>query len=165
YRNLTNVVARISCGLECDRNAILLNAHLDTFLDSVGAVDDASGCGVLLEILRIMVQRRAPLKNSIIFCTCERIFLFNVIFNGGEETLQDASHGFITSHKWKDSIRTVINLEGCGFGGREVLFQSNSPQVLEAYNHAPYPYGATLTNDVFNSGLIGSDTDFKFVWK
>jgi hypothetical protein len=43
YSNLTNIVVRLSCGPECDQNAILLNAHYDTTLGSPGAVDDGLG--------------------------------------------------------------------------------------------------------------------------
>lgn len=67
YTNMTNIIVRLSCGPECDQNSILLNAHYDTTLGSPGAADDALGCGVMMEIIRIMSQRPAPKKNSVIF--------------------------------------------------------------------------------------------------
>ena len=80
YTNMTNIIVRLSCGPECDENAILLNAHYDTTLGSPGAADDALGCGVMMEILRIMSLRPAPKKNSIIFCTrAQQLGLFLVI--------------------------------------------------------------------------------------
>ncbi|KAG0371494.1 hypothetical protein BGX24_001585 [Mortierella sp. AD032] len=150
YTNMTNIIVRLSCGPECDENAILLNAHYDTTLGSPGAADDALGCGVMMEILRIMSLQPAPKKNSIIF-----------LFNGGEESLQDASHYFITQHELKDNVRAVVNLEACGTSGPEILFQANSREMIDAYTTVPYPHGTVLANDLFATGLILSDTDFR----
>lgn len=71
YTNMTNIIVRLSCGPQCDKNAILLNGHYDTTLGSPGAVDDALPIGVMLEIIRIMSQRPAPKMNSLIFCKLE----------------------------------------------------------------------------------------------
>ncbi|KAF8937089.1 hypothetical protein BGZ58_003271 [Dissophora ornata] len=150
YTNMTNIIVRLSCGPECDQNSILLNSHYDTTLGSPGAVDDALGVGVMMEIIRVMSQRPAPTKNSIVF-----------LFNGGEESLQDASHSFITAHELKDQVRAVVNLEACGTTGPEILFQANSRAMIDAYGTVPYPHGTVLANDLFATGLILSDTDFR----
>ncbi|KAF9581028.1 hypothetical protein BGW38_002104 [Lunasporangiospora selenospora] len=150
YTNMTNIIVRLSCGPECDQNSILLNSHYDTTLGSPGAVDDGLGVGVMMEVLRVMSRRPAPKKNSIIF-----------LFNGGEESLQDASHSFITSHELKDNVRAVVNLEACGTAGPEILFQANSRPMIDAYGTVPYPHGTVLANDLFATGLILSDTDFR----
>ncbi|CAO3571190.1 unnamed protein product [Mortierella alpina] len=150
YTNMTNIVVRLSCGPECDQNSVLLNAHYDTTLGSPGAADDALGVGVMMEMIRVLSLRPAPKKNSIVF-----------LFNGGEESLQDASHAFITSHELKDNIRAVVNLEACGTSGPEILFQANSRAMIDAYGTVPYPHGTVLANDLFATGLILSDTDFR----
>ncbi|KAG0230894.1 hypothetical protein BGW42_000616 [Actinomortierella wolfii] len=150
YTNMTNIIVRMSCGPECDKNSILLNAHYDTTLGSPGAVDDGLGIGVMMEIIRVMSLKNAPSKNSVVF-----------LFNGGEESLQDASHSFITNHELKDNIRAVINLEGCGTTGPDILFQANSLEMINAYRKVPYPHGTVLANDLFATGLILSDTDFR----
>ncbi|KAF9565623.1 hypothetical protein EC968_004055 [Mortierella alpina] len=150
YTNMTNIVVRLSCGPECDQNSVLLNAHYDTTLGSPGAADDALGVGVMMEMIRVLSLRPAAKKNSIVF-----------LFNGGEESLQDASHAFITSHELKENIRAVVNLEACGTSGPEILFQANSRAMIDAYGTVPYPHGTVLANDLFATGLILSDTDFR----
>jgi len=122
YTNVTNIIVRLSCpesaahpSRECENNAVLLNAHFDTTLGSPGASDDGSGIAVMLEIIRIMSQQSWDgYKNSVVFCTYFLVWLGNgvlcdtypthwSVFNGAEESLQDASHAFITMHELKDS--------------------------------------------------------------
>ncbi|ORZ24635.1 hypothetical protein BCR42DRAFT_403350 [Absidia repens] len=159
YTNITNIIVRLSCpetsdvsaGRSCENNAVLVNSHFDTTLGSPGATDDGSGTAVMLDIIRVLSQRDwSDYKNSIVF-----------LFNGAEETLQDASHAFITMHELKDSIKSVVNIDACGTTGREILFQANSREMIEAYKQAPYPHGTVMANDVFRTGLILSDTDFR----
>jgi hypothetical protein len=75
YTNMTNIIVRLSCGPECDKNSVLLNAHYDTTLGSPGAVDDALPVGVMMEIIRILSQRPALKKNSLVFRKDNRIIL------------------------------------------------------------------------------------------
>ncbi|KAI9091535.1 hypothetical protein DFS34DRAFT_584447, partial [Phlyctochytrium arcticum] len=152
YTNITNVVARLSCGPACDENAILLNSHFDSTIVSPGASDDGVGVAVMLELVRVLLHRSPtqPLRNAVIF-----------LWNGAEETLQDASHGFITQHPWRSSVRGLINLEAMGQGGKEILFQANSEQMIKAYQRVPHPHGSVISNDVFRTGLIMSDTDYR----
>ncbi|KAF9289091.1 hypothetical protein BGZ68_010046 [Mortierella alpina] len=150
YTNMTNIIVRLSCGPECDKNAVLLNAHYDTTLGSPGAADDALPIGVMLELIRILSQRPALKRNSLVF-----------LFNGGEESLQDASHSFVTNHELRHSIKAVINLEACGTSGPEVLFQANSRRMIDAYRNVPYPHGTAMGNDIFTTGIVLSDTDFR----
>lgn len=50
----------------------------------------------MLEILRVLSRESDVKKNSIIF-----------LFNGAEETPLQASHGFITQHKWAKEIKGI----------------------------------------------------------
>lgn len=155
YYSMSNIIVRISDGTdESKANSVLLNAHLDSTLPSPGAADDGAGIGILMEILRLLTtpgRNRKPLRNSVV-----------LLFNNGEESLQDASHLYITSnHTTVPSIRSVVNLEACGVSGPELLFQAASTEMIKAYSKSPYPYGTVLANDVFAGGMVLSDTDYR----
>lgn len=55
----------------------------------------------------------------------------------------------------------MVNLEAAGTTGRDLLFQATSEEMIEAYSHTPRPYGTVLANEIFSSGIILSDTDFR----
>jgi hypothetical protein len=84
-----------------------------------GGADAAVPIGVMIELLNVLVHS-VPLKHAVIF-----------LFNGAEETLQEGSHAFITLHPWANSCRVVVNLEACGSGGPELLFQAGSSFALQ----------------------------------
>ncbi|CAO1635451.1 unnamed protein product [Sympodiomycopsis kandeliae] len=155
YYSMSNLIVRISDGTEQSKaNSVLLNSHLDSTLPSPGAADDGVGVAIMTEVLRILTTpgaHRKRLRNSVV-----------LLFNNGEESFQDASHLFITSnHTTVPSIRSVINLEACGVSGPELLFQAASNEMIKAYGKAPYPFGTVLANDVFSSGIVLSDTDYR----
>jgi Zn-dependent M28 family amino/carboxypeptidase len=51
--------------------------------------------------------------------------------------------------------------QAAGTTGRELLFQATSEEMVEAYSHVPRPFGTIFANDIFNSGVLLSDTDFR----
>ncbi|EPX70912.1 peptidase [Schizosaccharomyces octosporus yFS286] len=151
YHGLRNIAVRLSNGTDASKEeAVLVNAHVDSTLPSPGATDDALAVGILLENLRVLSSQPIPLTHSVVF-----------LFNDAEESLQDASHMFITQSVIKDSVKCVINLEACGTTGAEILFQATSNEMIKAYSHAPRPFGTVLADDVFRTGIIISDTDFR----
>ncbi|XP_076681167.1 endoplasmic reticulum metallopeptidase 1 isoform X2 [Andrena cerasifolii] len=152
YRNVQNIVVRISPHRPA-QSSLLINCHFDTFADSPGGSDDGAGCAVMLEILRVIAHSSKLLKHNVIF-----------LFNGAEENLLQASHGFITQHPWAKEVRAFINLEACGAGGRELLFQAgpDSSWILQIYSKSvPYPYASSLAQEIFESGVVPGDTDFR----
>lgn len=112
YRNVQNIIVRLA-GSSKSRDSLMLNCHFDSVPGSPGASDDAANCAIMMETLRVLSKSNTRLKHPIIF-----------LFNGAEETPLQASHGFITQHKWAKDIKTFVNLESCGSGGKELLFQA-----------------------------------------
>lgn len=153
YDNLTNVVVRFSHRDHPIDHALLVNCHFDSALGSPAASDDAVSCSVLLETLRCLSMGTHPLKHAVIF-----------LFNGAEEMILPASHGFITQHPWAGDIRAFLNLEAAGAGGKEIVFQTGPkhPWLAAAYARAvPFPHASVVAQEIFQSGVIPSDTDFR----
>uniref|UniRef100_A0A182NKV7 FXNA-like protease n=1 Tax=Anopheles dirus TaxID=7168 RepID=A0A182NKV7_9DIPT len=151
YRRVQNLIVKL-VGAE-NRHALMLNCHFDSVASSPGASDDCGSCAVMLELLRVLSRQPAKLRHSIVF-----------LFNGAEETPLQASHGFITGHRWAREVRAFLNLESAGSGGKELLFQSGPqhPWLIEAYARAVrHPFGQAVGEEIFQSGLIPSDTDFR----
>ena len=61
-------------------------------------------------------------------------------------------------------VTAFINIEAAGAGGKEVVFQTGPQHPWLAVSwarHAPYPVGNSLAQEMFQAGLIPSDTDFR----
>ena len=59
----------------------------------------------MLEMLDVLMQSDRPFRHNLIF-----------LFNGAEESVLLAAHGFITQHRWADQVKAFINLEAAGSG-------------------------------------------------
>ena len=153
YKNLTNIVVRFNQHNQHVKHALLVNCHFDSAIGSPAASDDASSCAILIEVLRCLSVTPILLDHAVIF-----------LFNGAEEMVLPASHGFITQHPWAKDIRAFINLEAAGAGGKELVFQTgpSNPWLAKAYaRSAIYPYGSVFGQEIFQSGIIPGDTDFR----
>ncbi|XP_028349766.1 endoplasmic reticulum metallopeptidase 1 isoform X4 [Physeter macrocephalus] len=183
YDNITNVVVKLE-PRDGAQHAVLANCHFDSVANSPvpypppltltilkqisaisvplevfwavllkGASDDAVSCSVMLEVLRVLSTSSEALHHAVIF-----------LFNGAEENVLQASHGFITQHPWASLIRAFINLEAAGVGGKELVFQTGpeNPWLVQAYvSAAKHPFASVVAQEVFQSGIIPSDTDFR----
>lgn len=152
YANVTNILVRVSPARNPDAraHALMLSSHYDAAIGGAAASDDGVNIAIMMELLRVAAA--APPQFGAL--------VFN--FNGAEETIMQAAHGFITQHPWTDSIRAFINLEAAGAGGRELLFQTGSDELALAYAQgAAYPHASIIAQEIFQSGVITADTDYR----
>ncbi|XP_019909037.1 endoplasmic reticulum metallopeptidase 1 isoform X3 [Esox lucius] len=152
YDRISNIAVRLE-PKDGTQHLMLANCHFDTVANSPGASDNAVGCAVMLEVLHSLANLSTPLKHGVVF-----------VFNGAEENMLQGSHGFITQHPWANQIRAFINLDSAGVGGKEMMFQAgpNSPWLVQAYVHAAkHPFASVVAQEIFQSGMIPSDTDFR----
>ncbi|XP_004310069.1 PREDICTED: endoplasmic reticulum metallopeptidase 1 [Fragaria vesca subsp. vesca] len=151
YRNHTNIVMRISSVDSQDSDAsVLLNGHFDSPLGSPGASDCGSCVASMLEIARLIVDSGWVPPQPVIF-----------LFNGAEELFLLGSHGFMKTHKWRETIGAFINVEASGIGGPDLVCQSGPsswPSQIYAQS-AVYPMAHSAAQDVFP--VVPGDTDFR----
>lgn len=153
YQGVQNFVIKLSHKDSNDSAYLLVNSHYDSVPGGLGAGDDGAMVAVMLETLRVLSQSDKRLKHPVLF-----------LFNGAEENPLQASHAFITQHKWAKNVKALINLDSAGSGGREILFQSgpNNPWLVMHYRRAViHPYASTVAEEMFQNHLIPSDTDFR----
>ncbi|XP_017039083.1 endoplasmic reticulum metallopeptidase 1-like [Drosophila ficusphila] len=153
YQGIQNVVVKLSTSSSNSSSYLLINSHFDTKPGSPGAGDDGTMVVVMLEVLRLMSISETKFTHPVVF-----------LFNGAEENPLQASHGFITQHKWAANCKAVINLEVGGSGGRDILFQSgpNNPWLVKYYKkYSKHPFASTLAEEIFQFGILPSDTDFR----
>jgi hypothetical protein len=143
-----NLVARID-GRQ--PGAVLVSTHYDTKTDGPGAGDAATPTAVVLETMRAIVAGGQP-RHPLVF-----------LINDGEELGLLGAAAFL-HHRWADDVRVFVNVESAGPAGRPLVFQTGPGNAWLADRWAratPYPYGSVIAQDVFQSGVIPSDTDFR----
>ncbi|EDW09410.2 endoplasmic reticulum metallopeptidase 1 [Drosophila mojavensis] len=153
YRNVQSVVVKLSPKASNDENYLLVNSHYDSKPYTASAGDAGFMIVTMLEVLRVIASTKQTLEHPIVF-----------LFNGAEENMMQASHGFVTQHKWASKCKVVVNLDAAGSGGREVLFQSgpSHPWLVNYYKkYVKHPFATTMAEEVFQLGIIPSDTDFR----
>ncbi|EDW85781.2 uncharacterized protein Dwil_GK23251 [Drosophila willistoni] len=153
YQGIQNVVVKLSTRSSNSSSYLLVNSHFDSKPGSPGTGDDGIMVVVMLEVLRQMAISPTVFEHPIVF-----------LFNGAEENPLQASHGFITQHKWATNCKALINLDVGGSGGRDILFQSgpDHPWLMKYYKqNAIHPFATTLAEEIFQSGMLPSDTDFR----
>ncbi|KXZ43006.1 hypothetical protein GPECTOR_107g150 [Gonium pectorale] len=153
YRGLTNVVVTITPRAARGRKGLLVASHQDSAVASPGASDDVAMVAVMLEAARALLSRptralpAAPLV---------------LLFDGGEESICQAGHGFFNSSAHVAGLGAFVNLEAMGAGGLPIIFQHTGAWTVAAWSRgAPNAHGARIAQDIFDTGLIPGDTDYR----
>ncbi|XP_075095969.1 uncharacterized protein LOC107798193 isoform X1 [Nicotiana tabacum] len=151
YRNHINIIMRIS-SVDSGENdtAVLVNGHFDTPPGSPGAGDCGSCVASMLELARLSIDSGWIPPRPVIF-----------LFNGAEELFMLGSHGFITTHRWNETVGAFIDIEASGTGGFDLVCQSG-PGSWPSYVYAQsalYPMANSAAQDIF--GIIPGDTDYR----
>jgi len=89
YQAVQNIVIKLSPKNCTSETYLLVNSHFDSKPTSPSAGDAGQMVAIILEVLRVMSTTRQTFMHPIIF-----------LLNGAEENPLQASHGFITQHKW-----------------------------------------------------------------
>ncbi|KAL3316944.1 Endoplasmic reticulum metallopeptidase 1 [Cichlidogyrus casuarinus] len=157
YTNLLNLVLRIHDKRVTSplNHALLVNCHYDTPVNTPGASDVFISCAVMIETARVLASGQFSLHHDII-----------MLFNGAEESILPASHAFVEQHPWSRDAIAFINLEGAGAGGRQVVFQTGPGSSCQIFMNAftrsaQNPLANVIGEELFQSGIIPADTDFR----
>lgn len=147
YYESSNLLVRIN-GINDTLPGILISAHYDSVPTSYGTTDDGMGIASMIGILNHFAQSgNQPM----------RTLIFN--FNNNEEFGLLGAEAFI-NHKWFNDVKFFINLEGTGAGGKPVLFRGTDKSVIDWYNYVNKPFANSIFQEGFDSGFIGSQTDY-----
>ena len=133
-------------------DALLVNVHIDSAFEGVGAADDAVAAGAVIQAARQLAGEDR--HRTVIY-----------LFNGGEEVGLTGADAF-TRHPWAKNVRWFLNLEAVGSAGLPILFHAgeNDGTLIDLAGNTPRPYGSILGQWLFGAGLINSDTDSR-VWR
>lgn len=101
-----NVLSELT-GTTRQQEIVLVGAHLDSWQGGTGATDNAAGCAVLMEALRILKVLDVPLARTV------RIALW-----GGEERGTWGSRAYVQEYQQQKTESLVVYFNLDGNGGR-----------------------------------------------
>ncbi len=141
-------VDNILAWIEGGPDTVMLAAHYDSVPAGPGAADDGSGVVTVLEIARLLAERPAPPRNTLLF-----------LLEDGEEAGLLGAKAF-ADHARAASLKALVNLEARGSGGASLAFETNgSGAVLgELLAEMPKPVAGSLFSSVY--ALLPSTTSF-----
>lgn len=172
------------------RHALLFAAHIDTVHVSPGGCDNAANVAVVLETVRAFAAglcgsdsaahrehhettrhetSRVSFTNDSSSSSSHDHYVTPLIamFVSAEEDGFMGARGVVRDHPWFAAhVAAFANFEAMGVGGPHRAFRAtvggSSSALLRLYAQgAPRPSGTVVASDVFSSGFIKSDTDFR----
>lgn len=148
WDRMPNVVVTLKgSGSATAKNALLLSAHYDTVTLSPGATDNTLAVSCLLETLEVVSHSAKGQRDLII-----------AFVNGEESGLLGARH-MLSDPTSFPNVGTFINIDGTP-GDKSILFRSTGGWMDYVYAAVPRPLGFVIGQDIFNLGVIHSDTDW-----
>ena len=149
WNRMQNVVVTVKGrgNAEVHKNALLLSAHYDTVTLSPGATDNTLSVACLLESLEVLAHAAQSERDVIV-----------AFVNGEESGLLGAEH-MTTDELTFPTVGTFINLDGTP-GDKSMMFRSTGGWMDFLYGAAPRPLGFVVAEDIFNLGVVSSDTDW-----
>lgn len=130
------------------KGGVLVNAHYDSVSTAFGATDDGIGVVTILQLIKHFTTAGRQPKRGIV-----------ALLNNGEEDFLNGARAF-ARHPMSQFAHTFLNLEGAGAGGRATLFRATDTEVVRLYQRSRYPFTSVFSADVFNRGVIRSQTDY-----
>ncbi|MCS7374492.1 MAG: M28 family peptidase [archaeon GB-1845-036] len=107
-------------GSERKDELIIIGAHFDGHDISQGAMDDAAGACIVMEVARVLAKYRNKFKRTIRF-----------ICFSAEEIGLIGSHAYINKHKHLvKNIKFMINLDGAGRASRPGIMLQGFPELI-----------------------------------
>ena len=160
-----------------ERHALLFAAHVDTVHVSPGGCDNAANVAVVLETVRAFAaglcgsetEHANDSDSSYDSSSHNYTYVTPLVamFVSAEEDGFMGARGVVRDHPWFEAhVAAFANFEAMGSGGPHRAFRAtvggSSSRLLRLYARgAPRPSGTVLASDVFSSGFIKSDTDFR----
>ncbi|KOS18126.1 putative zinc metalloprotease [Escovopsis weberi] len=132
-----------------ESGGVLVNCHFDSVSTGYGATDDGMSCVSMLQMMDYFTREGRQPRHGIVF-----------LFNNAEEDGLLGARAFGYSPVLR-FIRTFVNLEGAGGGGRALLFRATDLQTAKAYSKSPHPFGSVVAANAFERGAIKSGTDYE----
>lgn len=148
WDRMPNVVVTLKGTGPADaKNALLMSAHYDTVTLSPGATDNTLAVSCLIEALEVLSHSAKGQRDLII------------AFVNGEESGLLGAHHMLSDPTSFPNVGTFINIDGTP-GDKSILFRSTGGWMDFVYGAVPRPLGFVIGQDIFNLGVIHSDTDW-----
>ncbi len=135
-------------GRDAKGKAVLLVAHYDGVEAGPAAADDGAGSAALLETIRALRARKAPLAHDII-----------ALFTDGEEAGLLGAAAFVREHPWAKDVAIVLNFEARGTTGRSFMFETGPGNfdAVSALRRAGNATAGSVFTTVYRA--LPNDTD------